>query len=39
LILQAQQEKFGIDPTDALAQIKATMPQFNAPNTTGVIRR
>ncbi len=39
LILQAQQEKFGIDPQDALAQIKATMPQFSAPNTTGVVRR
>ena len=39
LILQAQQEKFGIDPTDALAQIKNTMPQFNAPSTLGTVRR
>jgi hypothetical protein len=39
LILQAQQEKFGIDPQDALAQIKATMPQFSAPQTLGTVRR
>jgi hypothetical protein len=39
LILQSMQEKYGIDPTDALTQIKNTLPAFNAPNTTGVIRR
>jgi hypothetical protein len=39
LILQAQQEKYGIDPQDSLKQIQATMPQFNAPNTVGTIRR
>jgi hypothetical protein len=39
LILQSMQEKYGLDPTDSLAQIKNTLPAFNAPNTTGVIRR
>jgi hypothetical protein len=39
LILQSMQEKYGIDPTDSLAQIKNTLPQFNAPNTVGTVRR
>jgi hypothetical protein len=39
LILQSMQEKYGLDPTDSLAQIKNTLPQFNAPNTVGTIRR
>jgi hypothetical protein len=39
LILQAMQEKYGIDPNDALSQIKNTLPQFNAPNTVGTVRR
>ena len=39
LILQSMQEKFGLDPTDSLAQIKNTLPQFSAPNTTGLVRR
>jgi hypothetical protein len=39
LILQAQQEKYGLDPTDSLAQIKNTLPQFSAPNTVGTVRR
>jgi hypothetical protein len=39
LILQSMQEKYGLDPTDSLAQIKNTLPAFNAPNTTGVVRR
>jgi len=39
LILQAQQEKYGIDPQDSLKQIQNTMPQFNAPNTVGTVRR
>jgi len=39
LILNAMTEKYGIQPEDALTQIKNTLPQFAAPNTTGVIRR
>ena len=33
------QEKYGIDPTDSMAQIKATLPQFNAPQTFGTVKR
>ena len=39
LILQSMQEKYGLDPTDSLTQIKDTLPQFNAPNTVGTVRR
>ena len=39
LILQSMQEKYGIDPTDATAQIKATLPQFAAPQTFGTVKR
>jgi len=39
LILQSMQEKYGIDPTDATAQIKATMPGFSAPATFGTVKR
>ncbi|HXJ31394.1 MAG TPA: hypothetical protein VNG35_12185 [Gemmatimonadales bacterium] len=39
LILQSMQEKYGLDPQDSLKQIQNTLPQFNAPNTVGVIRR
>jgi hypothetical protein len=39
VILQAMQEKYGVDPTDAMQQIKNTLPQFTAPNTVGTIRR
>lgn len=39
LILQAMQTKYGIDPNDALTQIKNTLPQFNAPATLGTVRR
>jgi hypothetical protein len=39
LILQSMQEKYGLDPQDSLKQRQATLPQFSAPNTTGVIRR
>ena len=39
LILQSMQEKYGIDPTDATAQIKATLPQFSAPQTFGTVKR
>ena len=35
LILQSMQEKYGLDPTDSMAQIKNTLPQFNAPTTFG----
>jgi hypothetical protein len=37
LVLQAMQEKYGIDPNDALTQIKNTLPQFQAPSTFGKI--
>jgi len=39
VILQAMQQKYGVDPTDAMQQIKNTLPQFTAPSTTGVVRR
>jgi hypothetical protein len=40
ILLQAMQEKYGIDPNDALTQIKNTLPQFQAPTTTfGTIKR
>jgi hypothetical protein len=39
IILQAMQEKYGVDPTDAMQQIKNTLPQFTAPQTVGVVRR
>ena len=39
LILQSMQEKYGLDPQDSLKQIQNTLPQFNAPNTVGTIRR
>jgi hypothetical protein len=40
MVLQGMQEKFGIDPNDALSQIKATLPQFTAPTTTfGTVKR
>jgi hypothetical protein len=39
LVLQGMQEKYGIDPNDALQQIKNTMPGFQSPNTFGTIRR
>jgi DNA uptake protein ComE-like DNA-binding protein len=39
MVLQGMQERYGIDPKDALAQINATLPQFNAPTTVGTIRR
>jgi len=37
MVLQGMQEKFGIDPTDALNQIKNTLPQatFASPTTAG----
>jgi hypothetical protein len=38
LILQAMQEKYGIDPGDALKQIQNTLPQFTAPG-LGTVRR
>jgi hypothetical protein len=39
LILNAMSERYGIDPKDALSQIQATLPQFTAPQTVGVVRR
>lgn len=39
LVLQGMSEKYGIDPQDALAQIKNTMPGFQAPQTYGTVRR
>jgi hypothetical protein len=39
LILNAMNERYGIDPKDALSQIQNTLPQFTAPNTVGTVRR
>jgi hypothetical protein len=39
ILLQAMQEKYGISPDDATAQIKATLPQFQAPTFAGTIKR
>ena len=39
LVLQAMQEKYGLDPKDALAQIQNTLPQFTAPSAVGTVRR
>ena len=39
LVLQGMQEKYGLSPDDALAQIKATLPQFQAPTTFGGVKR
>jgi len=39
IVLQAMQEKYGIDPNDALRQIQNTLPQFTAPTTLGGVRR
>lgn len=39
MVLQAMQEKYGLDPNDSMAQIKNTLPQFQAPSTLGGIRR
>jgi len=38
MILQGMQEKYGLDPNDSLAQIKNTLPSFQAPTTFGTIR-
>lgn len=39
IVLQAMQEKYGIDPKDALTQIQNTLPQFQAPSIVGQIKR
>ena len=39
LVLQGIQEKYGLDPADAQAQIKATLPGFTSPQTYGTVRR
>jgi len=32
------QEKYGLDPSDSLQQIKNTLPSFQAPSTFGTIK-
>ena len=39
IVLQGMQEKYGLSPDDALAQIRNTLPQFQAPTTVGTVRR
>jgi len=39
ILLQAMQEKYGIDPKDALTQIQNTLPQFQAPTFAGTVKR
>ena len=39
IVLQAMNEKYGIDPSDALNQIKNTLPQFRAPSVVGTVQR
>jgi len=39
MVLQAMQEKYGLDPGDAVKQIQNTLPQFTAPTTMGGLRR
>jgi hypothetical protein len=39
LVLQAMQEKYGIDPKDALTQIQNTLPQFQSPTLAGSVKR
>ena len=39
MVLQAMQEKYGLDPGDAVKQIQNTLPQFQAPTTMGGLRR
>jgi hypothetical protein len=38
MLLQGMQEKYGLDPADSLAQIKNTLPAFNAPTTFGTVK-
>jgi hypothetical protein len=39
MVLQGMQEKYGLDPNDALTQIKNTLPGFQAPTSFGGIKR
>jgi hypothetical protein len=39
MVLSGMQEKYGLDPKDALAQIQNTLPQFKAPTTMGAVKR
>lgn len=39
IILQGIQEKYGMSPDDALAQIKNTLPSFQSPTTFGSVKR
>jgi hypothetical protein len=38
LVLQGIQEKYGLNPQDALQQIRNTLPSFSSPSTFGTIR-
>jgi hypothetical protein len=39
MVLQGMQEKYGLSPDDSLAQIRNTLPQFQAPTTFGGVKR
>jgi len=39
MVLQGIQEKYGIDPNDALSQIRNTLPSFQSPATFGQVKR
>jgi hypothetical protein len=39
MLLQGIQEKYGIDPNDALGQIRNTLPAFQSPATFGQVKR
>ena len=39
MVLQAMNEKYGIDPGDAVKQIQNTLPAFQAPSAMGGVRR
>lgn len=39
MVLQGMQEKYGLDPTDSLTQIKNTLPGFQSPTTYGTVKR
>jgi hypothetical protein len=39
MVLTGMQEKYGLDPKDAMQQIQNTLPQFKAPTLAGAVRR
>ena len=39
IVLQGMNEKYGLSPEDALAQIRNTLPQFQSPTTFGGVKR